>query len=107
MNSLSLVWNRDRFIEDFADEKVELNSALMRFHGTFHPLSGMSSDSIGMKPSIRICLYAYQKEKERKIGSLKSRITMPPSLSCGDHWGFLTTNYLQFRQKIESGKKEW
>jgi GTPase SAR1 family protein len=105
LESLSLVWNQSRFIEDFGPEKVKLNAALMSFNCKFGYFSGIHivgyDNSDHMKS---IYLYAYQEEKNKNKDLFVPRFKMPDSLVDHSHWGFLARNYLNFGNRNEGMK---
>jgi signal recognition particle receptor subunit beta len=94
LDSLLLVWNQSRFIEDFGPEMVKLNAALTSFNSIFGIFGTISCAT--MDPMDSICLYAYKDEIKKNKDFFAPRFKMPVSLADHSHWGFLAWNYLNF-----------
>lgn len=101
LESLSLVWNQNRFIEDFGPEKIKLDRALMNMRCTFGSFFGVNFDTCDSPPKDRLCLYAYREQMEENKAPLEARVKCPESLTDPSHWGFLAWKYINFcgRQK--------
>jgi len=96
LDSLSLVWNQSRFIEDFGPEKLKLQTVWMNFHGTFGSFFKVNvpSSISNPHPNDRICLRAYRDKAVRTAPP--TTIRMPDSLVDPSHWGFLAWKYINF-----------
>jgi len=96
LDSLSLVWNQSRFIEDFGTEKLKLQTVWMNIHGTFGSFFKVNvpSSISNPHPNDRICLRAYRDKTIRTAPP--TTIRMPDSLVDPSHWGFLAWKYINF-----------
>jgi hypothetical protein len=110
LESMSLIWNQSRFIEDFGPQKVKLNAALMNFHCVFSSFFGMHFHTCKpSNPHHSICLHVYREEIEKNGAASMTKVTMPDSLFDPSHWGFLAWKYTNFcngRQDRGSKKRK-
>jgi len=113
LNSLSLLWNRPQFAEDFGREKIELNTALIDFQTVFRSRFGMNFEPVGHEDRLLITAYNMEMEKDEdefKLKSKLSRVKMPDSLDDPSHWGYLSSKYINFLEKQkhrESNKRKF
>ena len=97
LESMSLIWNQSRFIEDFGREKVKLDAALMNFRRVFSSFFRIHFDTCKpSNPHHSICLQVYRKEIEKNGAASMTKVTMPDSLVDPSHWGFLAWKYIKF-----------
>jgi hypothetical protein len=97
LDSISLVWNQKRFVEDFGPEMVKLQAALTKFRCGFTSLFGMYfNPDRNADPHHRICLHIYRELLKARGAATLTKIAMPDSLMDPSHWGFLAWEYVGF-----------